>query len=276
MVSPVVKYRFRDVDYYTDQGSQINLNPFVKLPSDITQDSGLVYAILNCVGAVIRDDTLPCSEKGNINPRKIKVLRKNGNSFSLTLPVRSNALNAAQCLYDALQSTQYPAVCIELIGEHSPNLIEELATSAKQAPNAAPIIAPASDTGKNTLWYVSAMAEYKADARFGQNVLMPFKSQTNTPFSPYIELTDYFETCVDPLTTISCPSSSSIDYRRYIPTFLTIENDLEKGQTVTAPVNTNETGQIKSCGEFLANLSSVICLAYFGESNKKLHKLINK
>jgi hypothetical protein len=35
-----------------------------------------------------------------------------------------------------------------------------------------------------------------------------------------------------------------------------------------------EASAIKTCGETLAAIPSVLCIEYFGASNKKLHKLL--
>lgn len=283
MVARIVKYRVKDgLTYYTDQGTEYTLNSLFRVPSDIENDTGMIEAILNCVDSVIREETAPCSDKANTTPRKLVVRRVNGNSFSLVLPVRSNALDAAQCLWDVLLTTRYPAICIELVGEHTLNLIEELAPPEKGSPTVSPPIAPDSEQGKSTLWYSSTMKEYKADSPFGANILMPFKSQTNIPDAPYVELQDYFGSCVEPLTSVSCSGATSIEYRRYIPSFitsLTYNAPGEEGdqlQTVTVPTIANETDQIKACGQLLARMTSVVCLEYFGESNKRMHKLLNR
>lgn len=283
MVSRIVKYKAKDgLSYYTDQGNEYTLNSLFRVPSDFAEDEGTIESVLACVDSVVREETAPCSDKAGTTPRKLVIRRVNGNSFSLVLPVRSNALEAAQCLWDVILATRYRPVCIELIGEHSLNLIEELAPANKDSPSVAPPIAPDAEQGKSTLWYSSVMKEYKADTPFGTNILMPFKSQTNVPDAPYTELQSYFSSCVEPLTTVSCGGATSIEYRRYIPSFitsLTYNQASEQGdqlQTVTVPTIANETEQIKACGQLLAATTSIVCLEYFGESNKKLHKLINK
>lgn len=273
MTTKKVKYTWEDgLSYFTDQGTSLNFNPNFGAPSDV--DDGMINEILACHNLQLRTETAPCGERGVTTPRKITYQRSNGNSFSLILPTRGNVIDAATCVRDLFASTAYPIICIEYTGEHSKNLIEELASGSKGAPSAAPVIAPPTEKGKHALVYSTVMREYASDTPLGKVILMPFKSQTNTEDSPYIELVDFFETCTGPFTTVSCASASSAEYRRYIPTFLTIENDLETGQTATAPVKTAETSQIKACGELLASMTSVICLEYYGESNKKLHKLL--
>lgn len=283
MVSRIVKYRVKDgLSYFTDQGNEYTLNSLFRVPSDFAEDQGLIETVLGCVDSVIREETAPCSDKAGTTPRKIVVRRENGNSFSLVLPVRSNALEAAQCLWDTMAATRFRAICVELIGEHSLNLIEELAPPGKASPTVAPLIAPDAEQGKSVLWYSSVMKEYKADTPFGANILMPFKSQTNVPDAPYVELQSYFSSCVEPLTTVSCGGATSIEYRRYIPSFITsltynvADEQGDQLQTVTVPTIANETEQIKACGQLLAAMTSIVCLEYFGESNKKLHKLLNK
>lgn len=283
MVSRIVKYRVKDgLSYFTDQGNEYTLNSLFRVPSDFAQDQGIIDSVLACVDSVVREETAPCSDKAGTTPRKLVVRRTNGNSFSLVLPVRSQAIEAAQCLWDIMFATRYPAICVELIGEHSLNLIEELAPPNKGTPTVAVPIAPDAEQGKSTLWYSSVMKEYKADTPFGANILMPFKSQTNVPDAPYVELQSYFSSCVEPLTTVSCGGSTSIEYRRYIPSFITSLVYNQPGatgdqlQTVTVPTIANETDQIKACGQLLAATTSIVCLEYYGESNKKLHKLLKK
>lgn len=275
MVAKVVRYKVQDgLSYFSDQGTELVYNSVFRPPSDIADDPGIISAILTCVNSVIRTDNGACGEAGGTTPRRLVFTRKNGNSFGLVLPVRSDALEAAGCIRSIFASTAFPIVCIELVGEHTRNLIEELASGAKTAPTAAPAIKPDSSESKNALIYSSVMREYASDSPFGKTILMPFRSQTNVKDSPYSELIGFMETCTSPFTTASCNSASSISYRRYIPSFLTIVEDLETLQTATAPVKTNETAGISECGKLLADISSVVCLEYFGESNKKLHKLL--
>jgi hypothetical protein len=275
MTDKVVRYRVEDgLSYFTDQGGQLTYNSLFRPPSDVAGEQGMINDILACVNSVVREDNGPCSESSGTTPRKLVFKRKNGNSFSLVLPVRSNALEAATCVRDIFESTAFPIICIELIGEHTQNLIEELSLATKPAASAAVPIKPAAEDGKNALIFSSVMREYVSDSPFGKTLLMPFKSQTNTKDTPYIELVDFFETCTGPFTTASCAGNTSAEYRRYIPSFLTVINDLEVIQTATAPVKTNETAQIFACGQLLTQINSVVCLEYYGETNKKLHKLI--
>jgi hypothetical protein len=278
MVAKVIRYRVKDdLSYFTDQGTALKYNSVFRAPSDIAEDPGVINEILEAFDSVQREENGICGESSGTTPRRIIFKRSNGNSFGLVLPVRSKAIDAAQKVWSILKATRYPAVCIELEGEYSANLIEELAEGRKGELTSVPLIEPSAEDGKNAFIYSSVMKAYKADSPFGQTILMPFKSQSNSSEDPYSELSSYFETCVEPVTKVSCIGSTSIDYRRYIPAFLTSlagNETTEKLQTVTAPCSTNETSQIFACGQFLATISSVACLAYYGESNKKLHKLL--
>jgi len=268
-------YKFKeDGPYLSDQGVELSLNPSLRAPSDLADDTDSINSILECIGAEALTSTAPCGERGQTTPRKLTFIRTNRNSFSLTIPNRSEVVKIAQCVWDILKDTNFKAICVQYHGEHSLNLIEQLAKAEKAAPTPAAEIAPGKEDGFNAFVYSNVMKEYKSDTPFGKIVLMPFRSQTDTKDKPYSVLSSYFSSCVDPTTTVTCAGASSEDYRRYIPSILTKRGEAEILQTVTVPVKGNEASAIKTCGETLAAIPSVLCIEYFGASNKKLHKLL--
>lgn len=282
----VVRYQFQDgQEYVTDQGTEVQFNPLFRAPSDFTEAT--IDEILDCLNLELRTENRPCPEKGSTEPRRLTFLRKNGNSFSLLVNNRANIITYAQCVWNILKNTDFPAVCVKLDGEKSLNLYPELVAAGKGAPTFAPVISPPEAAGFNAYVYSSTMQEYKSDATYGGNILMPFRSQTDTLDAPYSELTDYFDDCVNPVTTVNCAAKENRTYRRYIPSFLTQTQPLKDGngddipgtevekiQTVTVPVKAHIAADIKTCGETLAAIQSVICLGYEGESNDKIHKLL--
>lgn len=286
MAFNVVRYQFKDgSEYLTDQGTEVQFNPLFRAPSDFTQAT--IDDILDCLDLELRTENRPCPEKSATDPRRLVFLRKNGNSFSLLVNLRANIITYAQCVWDILKATDFPAVCVKLEGEKSLNLYPELAPAGKGDPTFAPVIAPPAAAGFNAYVYSSTMKEYKADAPAATNLLMPFRSQTDTLDAPYSELTTYFEDCVEPVTAVNCAAAQAATYRRYIPSFLTQTqplldgngdpipgSEVEKIQTVTVPVKAYLPAEINTCGETLAAIDSVICLGYEGESNDKIHKLL--
>lgn len=286
MAFNVVRYQFKEGnEYLTDQGTEVQFNPLFRAPSDFTEAT--IADILDCLNLELRTENRPCPEKASTEPRRLVFLRKNGNSFSLLVNLRANVISYAQCVWNILKLTDFPAVCVKLEGEKSLNLYPELAPGGAGEPTFAPVIAPPAAAGFNAYVYSSTMKEYKADAAWGANLLMPFRSQTDSLDAPYSELTDYFTSCVNPVTTVNCAAAQSATYRRYIPSFLTQTQPLQDGegndipgsevekiQTVTVPVKGHLPAEIKTCGETLAAIESVICLGYEGESNDKIHKLL--
>ena len=286
MAFNIIRYQFTENnDYVTDQGTEVQFNPLFRAPSDFTEAT--IADILDCINAELRTENRPCPEKGATDPRRLVFLRKNGNSFSLLVNNRANVITYAQCIWNILKQTDFPAVCVKLEGEHTLNIYPELAPANPGAPEFAPVIAPPAAAGFSAYVYTSVMEAYKTDANFGANILMPFRSQTDTLDAPYSELTDYFSSCVEPITTVTCAAKESREYRRYIPSFLTQTpplqdnegndipgSEVEKIQTVTVPVKSNVAANIKTCGETLAAIASVVCLEYYGESNDKIHKLL--
>jgi hypothetical protein len=274
MTDTKVRYEFNDVSQYlTDQGRQISLNPVLSPPTDLSD--GQIDAILAAIGATRRTETAPCGDRGNVQPRKLRFIRRNGNSLSVIAPIRSDLITVANTIRGILNQTGFRVLCIELIGEHHFNLIEELAPTNKGALQATNPIKPTDQAGKHKEVYSSAMSEYAADSTGGGQILMPFQTQTDGDGTgPYSQLVGFFSSCVDPVLTIQCSGSTSIDYRRYIPSFLTTDGTITQLQTATAPVKTNDATQISQCGALLAQMTSVACLEYYGESNKKFHKLL--
>lgn len=275
MTDTKVKYQFSGVtQYLTDQGTQISLNPVLSPPTDISDAQ--IDAILAAIGAERRLTTAPCGEKGKTQPRKLRFIRSNGNSLSVIVPIRSTVVTVAQAIKNILNAQDIKVICVELIGEHSFNLIEELAPANKGAITPTNPIKPTDQAGKHKEVYSAVMSEYAADSRGGANILMPFQTQTDGDgTNAYSQLVGYFDTCVDPVVTVQCLGNTSIDYRRYIPSFLTTDGTNTILQTATAPVKTSDATQISQCGALLAQLTSVACLEYYGESNNKLHKLLN-
>lgn len=274
MTDTKIKYEFTGgIAYFTDQGTRLNFNPVLSPPTDLTDAD--IDAILAAVNAQRRTDTAPCGEKAATQPRKLKFIRDNGNSMSVIVPIRSDILSAAQAIWNVLNAKDIKPLCVQLIGEHSFNLFDELASPTRGAPVAIAPIRPSDAKGKHRQDYTGVMSQYQIDAPLGTNVLMPFKSQTNTDGdSPMTELQTYFQDCVDPTIQVFCTGSSSIDYRRYIPSFLTTEPDTTSFQlqTVSVPVKASETGLIAICGQTIAAIQSVACIEYYGESDSKLHK----
>ena len=282
----VIKYKPQAVaSYKTDQGKEVNFNPIFRAPSDFS--AALIIDILACMDCELREDTVPCSEQGATDPRRLVFVRSNGNTFSLIAPRRENVKTYAQCMKDLLAPSDYPIICVKLEGEHSGNILPELDVTPEE-PTFAPVLSPPPEAGYNAYVYTGVMKEYKTDATYGSNILMPFRSQTNILDAPYSPLSDYFDSCVNPTTKVICGGKTPISYRRYIATFLTQtapQNDPDTGepipgteqeavQTVTVPVKGHLDTDIQGCGATLGGLSSVVCLEYFGESNDRLHKLL--
>jgi hypothetical protein len=252
-------------------------------PTDFSD--AVADAVLAAVGARRKTaaDRTPCPVASEFTARKMRFLRKDGNSISLVLPDKGNAIAMATAVRTAIDgaNADNKVQCIELIGESWDDLMLELSTRA-----GAPVAGtPSRSTSAGGKQYAhSGKILYQYDSGAGKVQTIAVKVDTDIVGAtgitqPPTILGGTWTNCVGTFESASpCPSASFIQHRRYIATLLTNGNPLDPNgqvyQTSEVPVKDDNTAEILACGVAVANLPSTVCLRYHGETNKRLHLLL--
>jgi hypothetical protein len=251
--------------YQSDIGGNLAINPVFRPHVDFTE--ALIDAIFLAIGAERREETIPCGESGDFSPRKLKFIRENGRSFSLVLGNRANVITAASAVVTAIANANLSRViCVELEGEKTANIIDNLSTKTEVI--AAARIIPNNNIG-NKLIYSSVMRNYASDAPYGTARLIGFRSQTDVQDSPYSELVDVINGCTGDITEVACGNAiKNFTYRRFIAGILTAADDeADAIQNITIPVAKHLPLDVLDCGTQIANSDPVACLFYEGQSD---------
>jgi hypothetical protein len=249
--------------------------------SDATTD-----AVLAAMGSRRKTaaDRTPCPVASEFTARKLNFVRKDGNSLSLVLPDKGNAVAVATAVRAAINAANADnkVLCIELLGESWDDLMLELSTRAG-APTAGTQSRSPSTGGKQYAHAGKILYQYDSGGgktqTIGVKVDTDIVSPTGNTQPPTI-LAGAWTDCVGTFEYESpCPSSAFIKHRRYLTTLLTTGNILDPNaptlyQTTEVPVKDDNTQEILACGTALANLASTVCLRYHGETNKRLHLLL--
>jgi hypothetical protein len=249
--------------------------------SDATTD-----AVLAAMGARRKTaaDRTPCPVASEFTARKLNFVRKDGNSLSLVLPDKGNAITAATAVRAAIDTANAgnKVLCIELLGETWDDLMLELSTRAGAPTAGTPSRSPS--TGGKQYAHAGKIL-YQYDSGAGKTQTMSIKVDTDIVGAtgntqPPTILGGTWTSCVGTFESASpCPSSAFIKHRRYLATLLTSGDPLDPNvaqvyQTTEVPVKDDNQQEILACGTAVANLASTVCLRYQGETNKRLHLLL--
>ena len=271
-----VRYVFDSTSeqYISDRGQNFDWVSNVRVPEDLTRAN--IEAFISAAGARPNpEDGVVCSDRGYITPRYVEIIRKSRHTIKMQISVRSQLRSKLIGMVGVLDGAQpgNPVVCIKLHGEWFPNLYEEIVTTPGAPTPVAPIEAPA-NSGKARLYYSGAMAEYQSDStqNFATEIIQGFRLQTDTVDAPPANFAPAVN-CIGPLSQVFCPTRARRKGRHYIPTFLTTEANLPS-QQLEIPVASAAPTDINDCGQALANLTHVVCLAYQGESNDRVHLIL--
>jgi hypothetical protein len=271
-------------DYVPDRGGAIEGLSFrFGKPTDFSDAA--VDAVLAGVNARRKTaaDRTPCPVASEFKARKLRFVRKDGNSISLALPDKGDAV-AAAAVIKAVVDTLNPdnkVLCIELLGEKWDDLMLELSTRAGAPTAGTPSRSPS--TGGKQYAHAGKIL-YRYDSGGGKTQTIGVKVDTdivgptgNT--QPPTILGGSWTSCVGTFESASpCPSASFIKHRRYLATLLTsgdpLDIDGQVYQTSEVPIKSNASADILACGKAVADLASTVCLRYHGEDNKRLHLLL--
>jgi hypothetical protein len=272
-------------NYIPDRGGPIEGVSFrFGEPNDFS--NAVTDAVLAAVGARRKTalDRTACPVASEFSARKLRFMRKDGNSLSLILPDKGNAIAIATAVRTAIDASNADnkVQCIELLGETWDDLMLELSTRAG-APVAGIPSRSASAGGKQYAHAGKILYQYDSGGGKVQTIAVKVDTDivgaTGITQPPTI-LGGSWTSCVGTFESASpCPSASFINHRRYIATFLTSGDALDPlvpqiYQTTEVPVKDDNTQEILACGTAVANLPSTVCLRYQGETNKRLHLLL--
>lgn len=271
-----VRYLFDSTsEFYTsDRGTTHGWVGRVKVPEDLTRAD--IESFISAAGALPNPtEAIACSDRGYLEPRYVEIIRRSKHTMRMVISIRSQLRAKLIGMVNVLDTAQpsNPVVCIKLHGEYYPNLYEDIVSAPTAPTPIAPIEAPA-NSGKTRVYYSAAMAEYQADStqNFATPIIQAFKLQTDTLDAPPQNFAPAVG-CIGSLSQVFCPTRERRKGRHYIPTFLTTAPNLPS-QQLEIPVAAASPTDISTCGENLANLAHVVCLAYKGESNDRVHQIL--
>lgn len=229
-------------------------------------------------------DSTPCPVADDFTPRKLRFVRRDGNSFSVGLYNKGFAIAAATAIRNAVNaaSTANPVLCVELIGESWADTMFLLSTrTAAPTPGTASRV---TSGGKQTQHSGQILYEY--DGGNAATIPLAVKADTDAVAagvtSPPSIVSSEWNLCVGPFEPkIPCPSRAGMLHRRFIATLMVTAVDGGGNPTgnpyyqkTEIPNKGHETSDIRACGAALSNNPSVVCLGYQGEINKRLHLLL--
>lgn len=271
-----VRYVFDSTSeqYISDRGTTHNWVSRLVVPEDLTRAN--VESFISAAGAQPgATESIECSDRNYLQPRYVEVIRRSKHRFKMPITIRSQLRNKLIGMVDVLNaaSPSNPVVCIKLHGEFFPNLYEDV-VSAPTPPGAVAAIEAPVNSGKARLYYSAAMGEYQSDSTrtFATPIIQAFRMQTDTTDAPPTAFPPAAG-CIGILSQVFCPTRERRKGRHYIPTFLTVNTNLPS-QQIEIPVSSASPTDIADCGEALANLAHVVCLAYKGESNDRVHQIL--
>lgn len=210
---------------------------------------------------------------GEFKPRKLKFVRKDGNSLSFVIAAHTAAIGLATSIRNALNAAvaANPVVCIELLGERWADLAPNLGASG------APTSGPESRSTLGGKQYVhSGKILYEYDGGAGATVTTAVRVDTNAVAAGGITsaptiLGTAWTSCVGAFEDENpCSSRQGLNHRRYIAVLKTANGY----QTTEVPVKATDSADILACGQAIAALDSLTCLPYQGETNKRLHTFL--
>lgn len=275
-------YTFSPTNPYRDDFSVTvsGINGRFRMPPDMTEEQADNF--VTAMGAIKRTDTVPCSlGAGELEPRKIIFIRANGNSISFILPRTDNIITLATQGRDALNAVDAdnPVVCIKLEGEHWLNIYDRFAPAGKVIQPGTPTTPPDTE-GKQYVWS-GFLTEYKSDVPWQQNIIMPFRMNSDKDDEPPTILTNLWEDCMGTIGNVFCSGKERRVSRRFILTLAILlpgqqagTNEINNTQTLTIPSIHPTSQELTTCAGALASLPSTLCLEYYGESFDRVHQFV--
>lgn len=231
-----------------------------------------VTTILAAIGGTVKNpaDKVPCAPPSSFSPRKLVFHFTTGGSLSIPFSLRSQGLPLATQIRNLLQTDVAPVSCVQLKGERWGRVDEELRPTGT-------VIAPGVDirvtTGSKSPVFTRAFSYVSDDGRTSvQNARQNTDSLAvpALPFSPYAAA---INTALGAGLPKGCGGVGNIDPRHYTVTVLTTDT-VNPVRKLIVPVAATGSITIRAVGVALATLGQTMCLAYEGESDSRLSRLI--
>lgn len=272
----LIKYNVAS-PYIDDRGVVRLFNANFVAPPDFSAAN--ITALATISGGVQRLPTDPgtiCPDDG-VQPRKLVFLRSNGNSVSIPVSPRANLIGTAIAARNIINSVAAanPVVCIKLLGEYFPNLIDELVSPGKVVGVGVGAALPAN--GKQN--FFTGIMEYLSDAIYGGSYFLPFKVATegaDNTIAPSLYAAQLSLANVADTGANNCPGSNPRVPRRYISQAIVapVAGAGSVSQITEIPVALHLPLDVLAVGQSIANLGAVQCVSYYGEFNDRFHKLL--
>lgn len=274
---PTVRYGYviGTQPYIDDRGGNQTWVSSIGVPSDLTVAQ--VETVVTAMGAQVLADPVPCSDVAGFTPRKVTFTRLSGSKTTIAVFSRASMVANVSAARDAfnLANGANPVVCIDLEGERWTELIDRLRT-ATVTPTPVALIQPPAADGKNKVYYKGVLSDYQADSATAFAAVVPslFKLISDSDAAPPAAFGAALANCVGTIRlNAKCGGANQLETRRYLATFSTTSAD-QPYQQIEIPTSSAAPGDIAQCGEDLANLAHVDCLAYQGESRARYNEVL--
>jgi len=231
-----------------------------------------VTTILNAIGATAKSSITkaPCPPPSSFSPRRLKFSFLSGGSLSVPFSLRSTAVALATQIKAALTTELGLVTCIELIGEKWGRVDEELRPAGT-------IVAPGADirvaTGSKNPVFTRAYSYVTDDGKTSVQVARQNTDSIATPSAPFSVYAAAINAALGPGLAKGCGGVGNIEPRHYVAKVLTT-NPLNPIRQLIIPVASTASNNIRAAGIAIATITQTMCLAYQGESDSRLSRLI--
>lgn len=263
------------MEYIDDRGTTRTLRSKTAFPPDsslanaqtIAGDLGIT--LVKYGDTIVNQDLANpiCSDSDSIKPRRIELIRSNGNSISFAMPVRENMVADAEDLVTVVNAFtgDFDVVCVKLYGERATLLFDELGGNYQGDS----VLPPRGNGSRQYTWH--GTLNYRTDATFGSTRLLPFKVFSDNENAAPTWGGGVLDNCMEVGTGNACSGRDPRTSRRYIITAMGTNVGEFKSEI---PVTSAVAADIRTCGATLAARPGVYCLDYRGEFNDRFHKIL--
>ncbi len=234
--------------------------------------NGSVTSILTAIGGTLKTKTTvaPCAPPSSFSPRRLKFSFASGGSLSVPFSLRSTAVALATQIKAFLTTDLGVVTCIELIGEKWGRIDEDLRPAGT-------IVAPGIDirvaTGSKNPVFTRAYSYVTDDGKTSVQVARQNTDSLATPVIPFSPYAAAINTALGPALPKGCGGVGNIKTRHYVVTLLT-NNPTNLTRQLIVPIAATASNAIRAAGIAIATITQTMCLAYEGESDSRLSRLI--
>jgi len=251
-------------------GKDLGVSGRFSRPPGLSQ--GVADSILAAIGATRKNPTqkAPCPPPASFDPRRLVFYFATGGSLSVPFAQKANAVALATTLKGLLQGDLGAVTCIQLVGEKWGRVEEELRPAGFA-------LAAGADTraavgSKNPIFAGS----YTYTSDNGRNSVQTVRQNTDStavPATPFSVYATPISNALGSLLPQGCGGIGNVTPRHYTAKILTTNVNNPVRQLII-PVATNDALGIRGIGTGVAAITQTLCLAYEGESDSRLSRLI--